>query len=203
MAPASPTPAFAQATAGADVEARRATPAAAFARALEVFRSGERVDMAALAADLGVARTTLYRWTGDRDRLLADLIWSELRSLLSLMVERTPERGVARIRRVADDFLTALANGGLQPFLAVEGEHGLRLVTDLSGAVRPRIVALLAEYIEREVTDGHYDPPDDPELLADVLVSMGERFLHHGGDPAMNPDLDTARRAIALLVREN
>ena len=198
----SPTPAFAQASAGAAVEQRTATPAAAFALALEMFRRGERIDMVTLAGELGVARTTLYRWTGDRDRLLSDLICSELIDLLALLVERTEARGLERIQRVADDFLTGLAAGGLQPFLSAEGEHGLQLVTELHGSVRPRIVATIAAYIEQEVADGYYDPPDSPELLADVLVALGERFLHHGGDPSMNPDPATARRAIALLLRE-
>jgi AcrR family transcriptional regulator len=197
------TLAFAQAAAGAEVVQQRATPAAAFAYAVEMFRSGERLDMAALAARLGVARTTLYRWTGDRERLLSDLVWSEMRSLLAVIIERTPERGAERIERVADEYLTAIANGGLQRFLAAEGAHGLRLVTDLSGGVRPRLVAMITRYIQREVDEGHYRPPDTPAVLADVLVSIGERFLHHGGDPAMNPDLETARRAIALLLREN
>lgn len=197
-----PSRAFAQASAGADVEERRATPAAAFAGAVEMFRAGQRLDMAALASELGVARTTLYRWTGDRDQLLSDVVWSEMQSLLTYMIERTEERGVSRIQRVADEYFTAIASGGLQRFLAAEGEHGLRLVTDLTGGVRPRMVDTIAGYIRREADDGFYDPPDDPELLADVLVSMGERFLHHGGDPAMNPDLDTARRAVALLLRE-
>ncbi len=91
----------------------------------------------------------------------------------------------------------------MQPFLAAEGEHGLRLVTELNGGVRPRMVAAIAAYIQAEVDGGYYRPPDSPELLADVLVSLGERFLHHGGDPTMNPDLDTARRAVALMLRED
>jgi AcrR family transcriptional regulator len=199
-----PTLAFAQASAGTDVIERVATPAAAFGRALEMFRAGERIDMVAIANDLGIARTTLYRWTGDRDRLLSDLVWSELSSLLAFLVERSAgKRGIARITGVADQFLTAIADGGLQPFLAAEGERGLRLVTALEGGVRPRLVTTVAAYIEAEEEGGYYRPPDTPEVLADVLVSLGERFLHHGGDPTMNPDPDTARRAIALILRED
>lgn len=200
---AEPTPAFAQATAGADREQRRATPAAAFERALETFVSGERLDMAALAADMGVARTTLYRWTGDRERLLSDLSWAEMSSMLIHLHGQAKQRGVERLCHVAGEYFTVLSSGRLQAFLAAEGETGLRLVTDLSGGVRPRLVELVESFIVQEATEGHYVPPEDPRLLADVIVSLGERFLHHGGDPTMNPDIDTARRAIALLLREN
>src|ERR1700754_3252943 len=100
-----PTPAFAQAHAGADVEERRATPAAAFAAALDMFRRGERLDMAALASQLGVARTTLYRWTGDRDRLLSDVVWADMESLLQHFTDRTTTHGADRIQEVADGYL--------------------------------------------------------------------------------------------------
>ena len=52
--------------------APKATRALAFDTARHRIRTGHKLDMVALAADLGV---TLYRWTGDRDRLLAD-VWS-------------------------------------------------------------------------------------------------------------------------------
>jgi AcrR family transcriptional regulator len=159
--------------------------------------------MAALAAEMGVARTTLYRWTGDRERLLADVVWADMSAILTLLVERSHERGAERISQIADEYFTRLSQGAMQGFLAAEGETGLRLVTALDGGVRPRLVDFIAGLIAQEAADGHYSPPEDPRLLADVIVSIGERFLHHGGDPAMNPDLDTARRAIALLVRED
>jgi hypothetical protein len=34
------------------------------------------------------------------------------------------------------------------------------------------------------------------------MVSLGERFLSHGGYIESNPDADTASRMIALLIRE-
>jgi hypothetical protein len=34
------------------------------------------------------------------------------------------------------------------------------------------------------------------------MVSLGERFLYHGGYIESNPDADTASRMIALLIRE-
>jgi AcrR family transcriptional regulator len=197
-----PTPAFADALAGADPVVTRPTPAAAFQRAREHVREGSRLDMVALARELGIARATLYRWTGDRDRLLADACWAEVDSLLAYFDHTTPGTGLQRLERLAGDFLEALAgNDGLQALLAHEGEHGLRLITALDGGVRPRIVAAVGDVIERETARG-YRPPADPVLLADGIVSMGERFLYHGGNPELNPDPATARLVIGLLLRE-
>lgn len=127
---------------------------------------------------------------------MSDLIWADMHDLLMRVVDRATTRG-------ADHYLSALSSGSMQRFLAAEGDTGLRLITDLTGSVRPRLVATATELIATEADAGHYRPPEEPALLADVIVSVGERFLHHNGDPAMNPDLDTARRAIALIVREN
>jgi AcrR family transcriptional regulator len=198
-----PTQAFAQAMAGADDVERRPTPAAVFERAREVIRSGTRLDMAALAADMGISRPTLYRWTGDRERLLADVSWAELEVLLRYFDAQTKAEGVEHIERLAGSFLSALAdNEALRAFLANEGDRGLRLITAPNGGIRPRLVAAVRDIIEREKTAHGYQPPAEPQLLADGIVALGERWLYHGGDPAMNPDPATARPVIGLLLRE-
>jgi AcrR family transcriptional regulator len=198
-----PTRAYEQAMAGASLIERRATPAAAFQRAREIFRRGERLDMAQLANELGVARATLYRWTGDRNRLLGDVAWAEVETLIRHFDQTTPGHGIERFHRIAGDFLDAIAdNPALIAFLGLEGDAGLRLLTAPTGAVRPRIVTGLAELIQREVDAGSYTPPDDPRLIADGIVSLGERFLYNGGDRTMNPDPETAKRIIQLLLRE-
>src|ERR1700712_4307668 len=48
----------------------------AFRAARHRFIAGERLDMGALAAELGVDRTSLFRWVGNRDALLAEVLWS-------------------------------------------------------------------------------------------------------------------------------
>jgi AcrR family transcriptional regulator len=181
----------------------RPTPAMAFARAREIVRSGEKVDMQTLARDVGVGRSTLYRWTGDRDQLLADVTWAELDGVLEHLKATTPGTGAAFIERVSADFLGFLAdNPGLRAFFEHEGDHGLRLVTAPNGPFRPRMVAAAEHLINEQVDSGVYEPPDDPHVLADGIVSLGERFLYHGGDSDLNPDPETAKRVIALLLRE-
>jgi hypothetical protein len=54
----------------------RPTALNAFRLARRKFLAAERVDMSALAYELGVNRATLYRWVGSRDQLLVEIIWS-------------------------------------------------------------------------------------------------------------------------------
>ncbi|WP_024805994.1 QsdR family transcriptional regulator [Nocardia sp. BMG51109] len=198
-----PTPAYLHAT-GEQRPAARATPAEAFAAARRRFLHGERLDMVDLAAELGVSRTTLYRWTGDRDRLLADVVWLELRGLVEKATTAAPGAGLPRLQQGINWFLDAAAKAPpLQALLANEGDRAVRLLTAPNGPVRPRLVQLLADTIDHEVTHGGYHPPAPPATLADGIVALGERYLHNGGDPTLNPDPATAHTVIALLLREH
>ena len=50
-------------------------PPEIFQAALATYRERRRLDMRALAADLGIGRATLYRKVGNRDRLLGEVMW--------------------------------------------------------------------------------------------------------------------------------
>jgi AcrR family transcriptional regulator len=200
-APRSPTRAFTEAMAGGEEKLERPTPAAAFSRARAIFRAGGRIDMGALATETGVARATLYRWTGDRDRLLADLVIAELGELISGLDRTTRGSGPERLARVAARFHTTVAdNPMLHRLLEHEGDHGLNLLTSPDGLVRPRIVGLVTDLIQREAEERGYKPPADPALLADAMVALGERFLYHSGGPQTKPD--PTQLAFGLLLRE-
>jgi AcrR family transcriptional regulator len=184
-------------------EPAKVRPADAFVRAQEIVQAGGRLDMLALAGELGIARATLYRWTGDREQLLSDILWTMVHSLFEHVMSTVPERGADGLRIGSTRFLTQLATGGeLTRILQAEGSTGLRLITDSRGGVRPRLVDAIAGWIQQEVDAGYYRAPEDPQLLADGMVSLGERFLYHGGYVESNPDADTASRMIALLIRE-
>jgi tetracycline repressor-like protein len=199
-----PTLAYEQAMAGAEHVTPRPTPAAAFERARALLRAGKRIDMVALAADIGVARATLYRWTGDRERLVADAAWAEAHAVASYVLHQSRRKtGLSRIQAVCVDFIAGFAdNEGVTAFLKHERGAGLELLTRVNGGFRPRLVAWLRDMIQAEIDAGHYRAPADPELLADGIVSIGERFLHHGGDPDVSPDPASAGRMIAVLLRE-
>lgn len=181
----------------------RASPADAFNAARRHIQAGDKLDMVALAEELGIARATLYRWTGDRDRLLADVVVAELHDLIGAAMAHAGGAGVQRLGTAVGWFLDTLAElPTLRAFVLNEGDHGLRLLTAPTGLVRPRVVATVAAIIEREVSDSGYRSPAAPELLADGIVALAERYLHNGGDPTLNPDPATARTIAVLLLRE-
>jgi hypothetical protein len=68
--------------------------------------------------------------------------------------------------------------------------------------VRPRIVETVTALINTEIADGRYRPAAAPEVLADGIIAIAERYLHNSGDPTLNPDPATARTIAGLLLRE-
>jgi len=199
---APPSPALSQALAGTALSRTVPTPAAAFAQARQVFQSGERLDMGRLADELGVARTTLYRWTGDRDRLLADVLWAETKTALDALEQSVQDKPYPHAEAIAVGFIDILC--GAEPvrsFLRTEGQRALLALTVPSSVYRSRLLDAVTEIIEDDVAHG-YTPPETPRLLADTVISMTERFLHNGGEPDANPSPEMAKRAIHLLLRE-
>src|SRR5919199_5473703 len=84
---------------------RRPTPLDAFRLARRKFLAAERIDMSALADELGVNRVTLYRWVGSREQLLVEVIWSLGSRTLEKCDARTRAKGSERIVQVVTRFL--------------------------------------------------------------------------------------------------
>ncbi|MCW2995282.1 MAG: TetR family transcriptional regulator, partial [Conexibacter sp.] len=161
---------------------------------------GERLDMSQLAAELAVSRPTLYRWTGDRDALLIDVIWSLTEELLADAVREAKGKGPEYALSVTLGFLHRTAAAGpLRVFLENDGERALRLVTSRH-AVHGRLVHALEGLIAGvEERDG-WQAPLDPATLAYAIVRLGEAFVYNDEINHFEPDLTSARDTIARLI---
>jgi AcrR family transcriptional regulator len=84
-------------------EARRA-----FLLARRRFLSGERIDMGQLAAELGVDRTSLFRWVGNRDALLSEVLWSLAAPTLDRAESQTQLDGPDRVATILTTFVSLM-----------------------------------------------------------------------------------------------
>src|ERR687885_2105401 len=124
------------------VDRRRPTPLDAFRLARRKFLAAERIDMSALAYELGVNRVTLYRWVGSREQLLVEVVWSLASRTLEKDTRRVRARGAERIVRVVTRFLEdVISNEGMRRWLADEGELAMRLLTRHDTDFQPRLIA--------------------------------------------------------------
>jgi len=187
------------------IERRRGRPAAASREdvlhlALNRYLHGERVDVRAIAAELGLGRTTIYRWFGSREGLVGETVAQAAEPLFDEARAGAKGRGGAALLDTFDRINRALAAApALRSFLELERD-GLRMLTSSGGVIHRRAVAKIESFIEAEVRAGAYDPPVDTSTLAYAIVRLAEAFLFNDATAAMRGDVERLREIEAALL---
>jgi AcrR family transcriptional regulator len=171
------------------------------AAAREQYLAGRRVDVTVIARNLGVSRATVHRWFGSRDRLLGEVVASELERLIASIRRRTRTRGGEGLLVLFDRINRALSDSRALRRL-VEEEHlgALRILTSSGGIVQPRAVAQVERMISDEVEAGRYRPSADPSVLAYAIVRLAEAFLYNDAAFGIRGDHERLREIEAALL---
>ena len=180
-----------------------ATPAGAFRGARRMYLKGQRLDMQALATELGISRPTLYRWTGDREQLLSDVLWSLSDELFERAKADHPEHtGAERLLAIFRQHVGALVHAWpLQRFLLQETQVALRILTSRDGGVQPRTVTSLATLYREEEDNSAWRPQADVDSLAYAVVRVTEGFIYNDAIAAVEPNVERAASIVALLLQ--
>ena len=91
---------------------RRGRPAAAtrepvLRAAMRRYLRGERIDVQAIATELGLGRATIYRWFGSRDGLIGAVLVRAAEGLLEQSRAAARGKGAARLLDTLDRYTTA------------------------------------------------------------------------------------------------
>jgi AcrR family transcriptional regulator len=169
--------------------------------ALYRYLRGERVDVQALAAELGVGRTTIYRWFGSREQLLGQVVARAAEAVLDAIRAETNGSGGPLLLEIFDRFNRALADApALRVFLEQERDTALRIINSSGGVVTPRMVERISEIIEEQVTSGAYRPPVEIETLAYAIVRLAEAFIFNDDAAEIRGDVDRLRDVEAAML---
>jgi AcrR family transcriptional regulator len=186
---------------------RRPGPAAAASRAdvLAAVRrrylAGERVDVRAVAAEVGLARATIYRWFGSREELLGEVIARESEDYFRRVRSRVKGRGARALLETFDRINRGIVRSvPLRRYLEQEREAALRTLTSSGGVVEPRAVAAVAALIDDEVARGAYDPPVEVPALAYAIVGLANAFLYNDAVAGIRGDVERLRAVEAALL---
>ena len=155
-------------------------PADVFAAAADAYAAGRRLEMQSLARRLGVARATLYRRAGNRERLLDEVLWWRGRRLLAAQVLATRERvGVARITAVIVGVLRSIEHDrALRAFVEADPEAALRILTGTRSTVQRGMSRALENLIDLERARGAFVTDLDTPTLAYAIMRICEAFLY-------------------------
>jgi AcrR family transcriptional regulator len=177
-------------------------PPEIFRAAVRTHLEPRRLDMQALAAELGIGRTTLYRRVGDRDALLGEVLWYLARQLLAQAL-MTPDRRTGRrrvvgvMRRFMDSFHDQPPHRRL---LEEEPEAALRILTSKHGPVQRGVVEVAERLLAREEERGTMRLSMPRDKLAYAIVRISESFLYADIVADAEPDVGAAIEVIDALL---
>ncbi|MEP6816324.1 MAG: QsdR family transcriptional regulator [Marmoricola sp.] len=177
-------------------------PAEMFTAAVAAYRACDRLDMQALARTLGLGRATLYRRTGNRERLLDEVVWWHSRIALAAAMDQTAHlRGVPRIAGLTGSILRSVeADRALHAFLEYDGEAALRILTGARSVVQQGMSAFLERLIDLETERGAFRADLDTPTLAFAIVRISEAFLYSDIIADRTPDIERAAAVVEGLL---
>ena len=178
-------------------------PGPIFAAAVDMFVTGQRLDMRSLARRIGVARATLYRRAGNREQLLDQVLWWRARRLLADQVRASADlTGTDRLTAVIAGVLHAIgADRPVRMFLESDPETALRLLTGPRSAVHQGMAKALENLIDLERGRGAFDARLDTPTLAFAIVRVSEGFLYSDVIADRPADIGRAVTVIEALIR--
>lgn len=164
------------------------------------FRAGDRLDLTAVAAELGLSRATLYRWFGSREDLISAVLSAEFQ--LAFTVARDRARGSSGTR-VLDTLrhiqILVTESYGLRCLLQRESAVGLRILTS-GGSFQQGVVERVHQLIEDESRSSGFRPPIEPATLAYALVRLAEAFIYNDTTVGAAGDLDRLLEVERVLL---
>jgi AcrR family transcriptional regulator len=177
------------------------TREAALELATERFLEGERIDVQAIARELGLARATMHRWFQTRELLLGEVLGTLAEQRLELIRRETGGVGAAALLDTFDRFNREVAaTRGLRVLLAQEQERALRILTSSAGLVQPRVVGSIERAIDAEIEGGEFAAPLPADVLAYAIVRLGEAFIYNDALAGIRGDTDRLRQVEAALL---
>ena len=173
--------------------------------ALQVGRKrwldGDKINMGSIAKELGVNRATLFRWVGNRELFVGEVIWSFYQELLDATLETTTGEGPDYVISVFEQLLRKVMNSeALYRFIRQDPEYGIRILTSKTSLFQARSVNAIRELILVQSEKTGWAPPIDPDDLAFLLVRVGESFLYGDVISGQKTEITQTTMAVRLLI---
>jgi AcrR family transcriptional regulator len=171
--------------------------------ARDTFIEGYRIDMGPLAAQLGVDRTSVFRWVGNRDALLSEVLWSLAVPTL-VQAEHASEHltGAERLADLLTTFTRDLIVAEyFRAFLRREPARSLRLLTTADSPIQRRFVATVEWLVVRDLGKVPFHGTITPGELAYLLVRVSESLTYADVVTGDEPSPARARTAFRHLLR--
>lgn len=163
------------------------------------FIAGRRIEMGALADELGVSRVTLNRWVGSRDKLLGEVNWSLAEISLRDARAQAGGSGADAVADTVEVFARAvLAADFMQAFLNRETDIALRILTTSRSDLQENVIGFIEQLLREELNS----PPASLDFadLAYLVVRISESFIYVDMITGGQPDPAKIGHAVRALL---
>jgi AcrR family transcriptional regulator len=184
-------------------EAGRATVATAFHLACKWFLAGRRIDISALADEVGVSRVTMHRWVGTRDELLTEVMWHLTSRTFDHLQSEIDAEGISpRTPDLLGRYVDAVSRTtGVQRLQREEPEAFVRLCTTSASTFQQRLVARVADLLAADRAAGHITVDLEIDELAFATVRLLEAYAHAPLLTGKAADPELATRVLRAFLR--
>jgi len=183
-------------TAATRPDFRRPTREDAIELARARFLAGQRVEMQALAGELDIGRTTLYRWVGEREQLLEEVFAGLVDDWFAEVLPRGEGEGRERLLDVMRRFLEFAAGfDPLSEFAEREPALTMRLLLDREGRIAERSKVAIGNLLAESAPE-----LEVPENIIDAIEMSAAALVWANIAIGREPDIDGAVRLSETLL---
>ncbi|MCZ4556741.1 QsdR family transcriptional regulator [Rhodococcus maanshanensis] len=180
---------------------RKPTAGDARAMATWLFQQGERVDMHAVASRLDIGRSTLYRWVGDREKLMDQVILGSIGDIWNDSRAAARGSGIDRVLDATRLFMQGCVDfEPLATFAQREPNLALRVLLDPDGLV----TKALARNLSRETAEtapAISVPEETFGVLALAATALLWAHVAASREPNIDATIDIMRAVLAAHAR--
>jgi AcrR family transcriptional regulator len=181
------------------VSTQRPTREAAIVLARERFLAGRRLEAGQIADELGISRTTLYRWFDGRSGLYVETLWSLALDVLRIAEERSTATGLELVYETNRDFWEIVSeNPGYRRFVEQDRRIALRIMFLVRGHIRGRFARYVEEMLERAKDE--LRPDIEIPVLARALTACGESSVFGDDLGSDGPQPGATAKVLRLVI---
>lgn len=168
--------------------------------AIATFEAGQRVDMAQIAERLGVGRSTLYRWVGDREALMDRVIDETTIKIAKSVQRRVRGQGLDRILSAVRVYLEATTKYEPLRSLAEREPHlALHVIMNPDGVFARNTRDGLRGQIQRDLPELEI-PEDVVGVINATNLALVWAAIAGGYDPQIDQAVAIVRTVIGAYM---
>lgn len=179
----------------------RATPVDVFNVARQWWFEGRRLNLGALADEVGISRATIFRWVGNKDLLLGEILWSMYAQTLEYAVNAAQGTGVDFLvdvyRRVGE---VGVNFEPLKRFLRQDPEYALKVLTTDATNHHDRMVAAWKGLFDEQLEKGAIKPQISTARLAELVIRINEGVVYSDMISGRKPIIEEGCVGLRLLL---